>query len=375
MKDTNTKNINEFLSNLADKLQSGGRLNFEDGLALYSCDDIFGLGKLAEQITLNRYGPEVYYSINRHINYSNICEIGCSFCRFSRRPGDTDGYIMSVDEVVDQAREAAQQDATEVHIVGSVNPQLSFDYFVDLISGIHTQCPDLHIKAFTAVEIITMAQKANLTVEQVLCRLQQNGLGSLPGGGAEILSDDYFAQVCPDKPRPGQWLSVHKTAHRLELMTNATMLYGFSETPADRIRHLLTLRDLQDESLKLHKGCFQCFVPLPYTTGITQTEQKDNDDSKKGPHVLSDLKTIAISRLILDNVDNIKAFWPMLGLNLAQIALCFGANDLDGTVGHYHIVEHDTGDRCEGLSPEQIKSLISETGRKPVQRDSFYRPI
>lgn len=359
-----------------EKAQRGDRLNFEDGLALYNCRDIWRLGRLAEQITFDRVGRNVYYSINRHINYTNICRINCRFCGFSRRPGQADGYVLSVEEVAEQARQAHQQGATEVHIVGGVHPELPFNYYRLIVEEIRRACPKLHIKAFTAVEIIDMAQKADLSMDEILMQLQEAGLGSLPGGGAEILSEEYFRRACPDKPGPEKWLAVHAAAHRRGLMTNATMLYGYIESPAERIEHLIKLRKLQDESLRNGKGRFQCFVPLPFI----RPHEKPGEPSPATPDddstdVLTDLKTIAISRLMLDNIDHVKAFWPMLGVKLAQIALCFGANDLDGTVQQYRIVEKNRDNTTNSLSAEQIRALISETGRTPVRRDAFYRPI
>ncbi|MFC1782515.1 radical SAM protein [Planctomycetota bacterium] len=359
-----------------DKAQRGDRLDFEDGLALYHSNDIWLLGRLVERVTFDRVGRNVYYSINRHINYTNICRINCRFCGFSRRPGQAGGYLMTAEEVVKQAQQAHQRGATEVHIVGGVHPELPLNYYREVIEKTHQSCPKLHIKAFTAVEIIDIAQKADLSVREILAQLKEAGLGSLPGGGAEILSEEYFRRACPDKPGPEDWLQVHATAHQLGLMTNATMLYGHIESPADRVAHMMKLRKLQDESLKKDKGRFQCFVPLPFIHPHEKpSEPSPESPDEDGTNVLTDLKTIAISRLMLDNIDHVKAFWPMLGEKLAQIALGFGANDLDGTVQQYRIVEKNRDNPTDSLSVEQIRALISETGRLPVQRDAFYRAI
>ena len=359
-----------------DKAQRGIRLDFEDGLALYHSNDIWLLGRLVERVTFDRVGRNVYYSINRHINYTNICRINCRFCGFSRQPGQAGGYLMSAEDVTEQAQQSHQQEATEVHIVGGVHPELPFDYYREVIEKIHQSCPKLHIKALTAVEIIDIAQKADLSVREILAQLKEVGLGSLPGGGAEILREEYFRRACPDKPGPEAWLQVHATAHQLGLMTNATMLYGYIESHADRVAHLIRLRNLQDESIKSGKGRFQCFVPLPFIRPLEkQSETSSELPDEDGTNVLTDLKTIGISRLMLDNIDHVKAFWPMLGEKLAQIALDFGANDLDGTVQQYRIVEKNRDNPTDSLSVEQIRALISETGRIPVRRDAFYRPI
>jgi len=362
----------EVLQRIGQKVDGHERLTFADGCDLYETQDVLGLGGLAEKVTVARCGPAVYYCVNRHINYTNICEMGCSFCGFSRRLGQAGGYVMAAAEVVAEALEAAVQGATEVHIVGGVNPELPYEYYLEMIEGIHKRAPELHIKAFTTVEIIDLANKAARPVAEVLAELMEAGLGSLPGGGAEILSGDYFQKACPDKPGPKQWLSVHATAHRLGLPTNATMLYGYIDKRADRIGHLMKLRELQDESLSNGKGCFQCFVPLPY---LEPTDRAKKQAGGSFGNALEDLRTIAISRLMLDNVDHIKAFWPMLGVNLAQVALCFGADDLEGTVQQYKIAGKAQDNSRDSLSVDEIRRLIHEAGRKAVQRDGFYQPV
>ena len=354
-----------------EKIRSGERLGFDDGLGLYGCADIWELGKWAEQATLDRVGDEVYYSINRHINYTNVCRINCGFCGFSRRLGEAGGYVMSVEEVVGEARKAYESGATEVHIVGGVHPELGFDYYVGMLEGIGEACEGLHVKAFTAVEIIDLAAKAGLSVEGVLGRLMEAGLGSMPGGGAEILSEEYFGKVCPNKPGPREWLKVHAAAHGLGLRTNATMLYGHVESVEERIEHLIKLRDLQDESIHKGKGRFQCFVPLPFI----RPPGKEDEARGESDNVLVDLKTMAISRLMLDNFDHVKAFWPMLGAKLAQIALSFGANDLDGTVQQYRIVDKGEANSSDSMTVEEIRGMIGEAGRRAIQRDPFYEGI
>lgn len=357
----------EFLSSVAGKVESGTRLTLTDGLALYRTNDLWWLGDLAEKATLQRQGRNVYYSINRHINYTNICPVQCRFCQFSRQPGQKNAYAMTVDEVLEAVAEARQQDAVEVHIVGGLNAELPFEYCLEMIGRIHQRWPDLHIKAFTATEITSLAEKSSKGIEQVLSLLIEAGLGSLPGGGAEILDELYFQQVCPNKPGPQQWLAVHAAAHHLGLMTNCTMLYGYVETLEQRLGHLLRLRDLQDESRAAGRGCFQCFVPLPYIPAAEPGQENI-------PNALDDLRTIAVSRLMLDNIDHVKAFWPMLGIGLAQVGLCFGADDLDGTVQQYRIVSVDPDDDAVALPVDRLTALIAETGREPLQRQAGRYP-
>ena len=354
-------------------------------MALEKSAELMQIGQLAEQVTRERCGGEVYYCVNRHIHYTNICSMRCSFCGFSREASQADSYVMPAEQVADQAREAVEEGATEVHIVGGVHPDLAFDYYLNLLGEIRRACPKLHIKAFTAVEILDMAGKAELSIEATLEKLMQAGLGSLPGGGAEILDEQYFKRNCPGKFSPEQWLEVHGTAHRLGVMTNATMLFGFNETAEQRIGHLLRLRELQDESVRGKSGRFQCFVPLAYVPVKRNSKSNDkrNSTDEQKPdskfygerfNLVSELKTVAISRLMLDNFEHVKAFWPMLGVNPAQIALCFGADDLDGTVQQYQIVEKNHDRKTNNLDVETIRGLVRETGRVAVQRDPFYRP-
>jgi len=375
----------DIISRIEDKLSRGGRLDFEDGLAMYRTGELVRWGQLAEKVTRARQGRNVYYSVNRHINYTNICTMQCSFCGFSRPAGQDDGYMLTVAEVIRLAGQAADEGATEVHIVGGIHPDLAFDYYLATIEGVRRENPRLHIKAFTAAEIIDLAAKGGLSVEQTLARLREAGLGSLPGGGAEILQDAYFDKCCPGKPRPSEWLKVHALAHQLGMCTNATMLFGYKESESDRIRHLLRLREAQDQALAGGRGKFQCFVPLPYVQFANEVEPspgsgEEADSLKANGNVeyvdaITELKSIAVSRLMLDNFAYIKAFWPMLGIQTAQAALAFGANDLDGTVEQYQIVERQGGNTPAGLSEEQLRSLIFEADRCPVKRDGDYREI
>ncbi len=364
------------LDQIEQKLEQGQRLTFEDGMTLYQSHDIFRIGKMAEKKALETCGNQVFYSLNRHINYTNICKFNCKFCGFKRWHGEDGAYTHDVDAVVDFARQAMKDGATEVHIVGGIHPGLDFDYYVDMLKGIRDLSPDIHIKAFTAVEILDLVKKSKLSIEDTLLALMDAGLGALPGGGAEILDDDYFNQVCRSKSKPDIWTDIHTTAHRIGLHTNCTMLYGFVETVEQRVKHLLRLRDIQDQALEHGKANFQCFIPLPYLKPAwISRESSEHEESSDLIDGLEDLRTIAISRLLLDNVDNHKAFWPMQGVNLSQVALTFGSNDLDGTVRYYTIVDKTYDNNTNTLPVENIRSMIVETNRIPVQRDGYYRPI
>ncbi len=354
--------IDKSLINIAGKIHNGQRLDFQDGLRLLNCRNPLDTGSLAACMALSKYGRGVRFCINRHINYTNICTNRCKFCGFSRKSGEEGGYVLSIEDIVKQARAAQSEGAVDLHIVGGIHPDLAYAYYHEMISRIHHACPGLTIKAFTATEILDLAAKKCDSVEDILKDLVRAGLSMLPGGGAEILDESYFKNNCPEKTGPLEWLSVHKTAHKLGLNSTATMLFRFQESHEDRVRHLLTLRDAQDESIQKGKGRFTCFVPLPYI------DIQDNGT----PDVLDELKTIALSRLLLDNFQYIKAFWPMLGIKTAQMALHFGANDLDGTVFKYEIVRsQQTNDAShQGLTVDEITHLIEEADRVPEVR--FY---
>jgi len=354
------------VSQIVEQVLKGQRLDFEQGLALYQKAEIWQLARLAGEITRSRHDSNVYYCINRHINYTNVCRNQCPFCGFSRRPGQVGGYVLSVNEILELVSRARQDGATEIHIVGGVNPELEYDYYLGMIERIHGDFPYLHIKAFTAVEIIDLAEKSGYTIERVLTELKAAGLGTLPGGGAEILDEDYYRKTGLNKSTPNQWLDVHTAAHGLGMMTNATMLYGYRDSAAHRIRHLIRLRQQQDESIQADKGRFLSFVPLPYVP------PKSSEDDIGKIDALIDLKTIAICRLMLDNFAYIKAFWPMLGVKLAQIALSFGANDLDGTVQQYRIVDTNKDNPDDSLTKDELEALIIEADGTPIQRDGFY---
>jgi aminodeoxyfutalosine synthase len=360
------------LEPVADKVMAGEPLSCDDGVALYASRDLHGIGRLANFVREKLHGDQTFYNRNRHINYTNVCALSCKFCSFYRKRGEEGAYEMPVEQVVATARKAADAGATEVHIVGGLHPWLKFDYYLDMLRGLRAACPELHVKAFTAIEIIHFGRVARMSVEQVLTSLRDAGLGSLPGGGAEIFDDRVHDEVFKGKVRADKWFDVHRTAHRLGIYSNATMLYGHVETPAERVRHLVKLRELQAESLAKRPAHFNCMIPLSFIP------EQSELGYLPGPTGLTDLKTLAIARLMLNNVPHIKAFWIMQGIGLSQAALGWGCDDLDGTVVWYDITKR-AGDSAAPTHQEfhvnDIRRLIREAGREPVERDTLYRPV
>jgi aminodeoxyfutalosine synthase len=363
--------IDPALAPVAEKVRAGESLDERDGLALYQSRDLHTIGRLANLVRDRLHGNRAYYNRNRHINYTNVCALSCKFCSFYRKRGEEGAYEMPVEQVVATARKAADSGATEVHIVGGLHPWLKFRYYLDMLSGIRAACPTLHIKAFTAIEIVHFSRLARLSIRDVLVELRDAGLGSLPGGGAEIFDDRVHDEVFRGKVRADTWFGVHRTAHSLGIYSNATMLYGHVETAAERVRHLLKLRDLQAESLASSRAHFNCVIPLSF---IPENSELGH---LPGPTGLTDLKTLAIARLIVDNIVHIKSFWIMQGIGLSQVALNWGCDDLDGTVVWYDITKRQGGGGTtdQGLSVSDIQRLIREAGRDPVERDTLYQPV
>ncbi|MDO8094013.1 MAG: aminofutalosine synthase MqnE, partial [Candidatus Brocadiales bacterium] len=352
------------------KVERGERLGFEDGVRLFCLQDIHTIGHLANIVRERKNGNKVYYIINRHINYTNICKNRCKFCAFSRDKGEDGAYVMGVEEILEKASEVIGSGAglkpapTEIHIVGGLHPELKFDYYVKMLGKLHQRYPEVHLQAFTAVEIAHLAEVSGMAVRDVLKELKVAGLGSLPGGGAEVFSPQIREQVCPEKLSGDGWLNVMRHAHELGLRSNATMLYGHIETAEDRVNHLLKLRELQDVT-----GGFMSFIPLafhPKNTGLSNLS---------GTTAMLDLKTLAIGRLMLDNFDHVKAFWIMLGVKLAQVSLSFGVDDIDGTVVEERITHSAGADTPESLTINELVGLIKEAGREPVERDTLYRKV
>jgi aminodeoxyfutalosine synthase len=348
---------------IAEKVESGERLSFDDGMALFECKDLLTVGALANLARERLNGDLAYYNVNRHMNYTNVCISDCAFCGFYRRVRDDDAYEWSVDECVEIARKAYQEGARELHIVGGLHPRLQFDYYTSLLRSLKQNFPDMHLKAFTMVEVDHLTRICRMSDEEVIDGLIAAGLDSCPGGGAEIFRDPTRSRICAHKTSGERWLELAEKVHSRGVHTNATMLYGHVESHEDRVDHLLKLRALQDKT----EG-FLCFIPLAFHPQGTALSHL------KGPSGFDSLKTIAVSRLLLDNIPHIKAYWVMLGATLAQIALSFGADDLDGTINdggslmESYLAE---GNRNQ-LTRSEIEELIRAAGRTPVERDTLY---
>ncbi len=352
------------LKRIGDKILEQERLHQEDGLALYETHDLLGLGMLANHVREQKNGNRAYFIVNQHINYSNICSNRCRFCAFGKDSDDPLAYEMSLDDIEAKVRERFNEPISEIHIVGGIHPSLPFSYYRDMLLRIKALRPEVHIQAFTAVEIAHLAQLAEKSIEDTLLILMEAGLGSLPGGGAEVFSSRIRESLCAKKLSSQDWLSVCKTAHRVGIRTNATMLYGHVETAEERVDHLLALRQTQDET-----GGFLTFIPLAFHPKNTELDQLS------GTTGLDDLKNIAAARLMLDNFAHIKSFWIMIGPKLAQIALSFGADDIDGTVIEERITHMAGADTAQAMTRDEILHLIREAGRDPVERDTLYNPL
>ncbi|MCB0311121.1 MAG: aminofutalosine synthase MqnE [Bdellovibrionales bacterium] len=353
------------LSKIKDKLTCGEDLSLQEGCQLFEYPDLLQLGQLANQIRESQHGKITYYNWNLHLNSTNVCEADCLFCSFARlEMGMPQAYTMSIADCERWIEQRYRSGMTELHIVNGLNPNLNFEYYEDLVRMIRARFPALHVKGFTAVEIHYFAEKYGMTYEQVLTRLKDAGLGSLPGGGAEIFSERVRRKICRDKVDASGWLEVHRTAHRLGLKTNCTMLYGTIETVEERVDHLIRLRDLQKES-----GGFQVFIPLAF-------HPEGNRMARLAPPTgVDDLRVIAVSRLMLSNVPHIKAYWIMLGIKTAQLAQWFGANDIDGTVTEEKIYHMAGSQSPQALTVEQIQEIIRAAGREPCERNTLYEVL
>ncbi|MYE88369.1 aminofutalosine synthase MqnE [Candidatus Poribacteria bacterium] len=350
-----------------EKIQADERLSFEDGVRLYETPDINGVGYLANIVRERQNGNVAYYNFNQHIDYSNVCILHarCHFCAFARKDIKTDGaWEMSVNEFLDKAMYSIDHGCTEIHSVGGLHPKLPFEYYLDMLRGLKQRMPQVHLKFFTAVEIHHFARIFKMSIEEVLIALREAGLDSLPGGGAEIFAEETREKICPGKLSAEGWLEVHDIAHRLGISTNATMLYGHLETTEDRVDHLIQLREQQDKS-----SGFVTFIPLAFHPDNTRMDYLPSTSG------LTDLQNIAVSRLLLDNFPHIKVYWIMTGLKTAQIALSFGADDIDGTVTEEKITHMAGADTPEAISAEEIVQLIEEAGRISVERDTLYNEI
>jgi len=352
------------LEPIAAKVLAGERLSAEDGLALYESSDLLAIGWLANHVREKRHGNLCYYNINRHINPTNVCGAHCRLCAFGRDKEADGAYSYSLEEIWERAGQGVAEGATEFHIVGGLHPDLPFSFYLDMIRGLKQRFPQVHLKAFTMVEVGFYARISKLSVRDTLLAMKDAGVDSLPGGGAEIFNPRVRKIICDHKTSGRMWLDIARTAHEIGLRSNATMLYGHIETPEERVEHLLLLRDLQDRT----KG-FQTFIPLAFHPDNTALAHLPK------PTGFDDLKTIAISRLLLDNFDHIKAYWIMLTPKIAQIALRFGADDIDGTVIEEKIY-HDAGATTpQHMTRAGLERLIRAAGRVPFERDTMYNPV
>jgi len=353
------------LSDIRDRLDAGERLSFDDGVRLFECPDLLALGWLANREREKRHGGRTYYNFNIRLEATNVCVASCLFCSFARlRPGDPDSYTMSLEQAWDKLRERSHQPLTEIHVVNGLHPDLPFDYYLEMLRGFKRIRPGIHLKCFTAVEIAFFADLYKMTDEQVLRELQVAGLDSLPGGGAEIFAERVRRKICHDKCGTERYLEIHKLAHSLGMRTNVTMLYGHIETREERVDHMLRARALQDET-----GGFQAFIPLAF--------HPDNNQMRKlpAPSATETLRVHAVSRLMLDNIPHVKAFWIATGVEIAQVALWFGVDDLDGTVQEEKIY-HMAGARTpEAMTTSAIRRLIRVAGRDPIERDTLYNVV
>ena len=352
------------LQDIERKVRAGERLSFEDGVRLFKTDDIFALGRLANHVRELKNGRNAYYVRNMHLNYSNVCIFDCHFCAFYRREGQEGGWEMDLDAIFAYAARTKFEKLDEIHIVGGVHPKLPYRYYLEMLRGLKERYPRVHLKAFTATEIDHLVRLSKKGLDETLGDLMEAGLDSLPGGGAEIFAARVWDQLCSGKAKPDRWLEIHRAAHHLGLRSTATMLYGHIETDEERVDHMLRLRDLQDDT-----GGFTAFIPLAFHPENTRLAHLPKAT------VQTDLKVHAVARLVLDNFDHIKAYWIMTGLKTAQMLLSFGVDDIDGTIVEERIVHMAGAESPPGVGEADLRALIREAGRIPVQRDTLYRAL
>ena len=352
------------LKPILEKVEHGERLSFDDGVTMYRSSDILAIGYMANLVRERLHGDVTYFNVNRHINPTDVCVASCRLCAFGKRAKDPKAYTMSLEEVWHRAGEGYSEAVTEFHIVGGLHPELSLDWFCQMLRGLKERFPQVHLKAFTMVEVAFLAQRAKISIRETLERLIDAGVDSVPGGGAEIFSERVRRIICDHKIDGTEWLKTAQTAHELGLKSNCTMLYGHIETDEDRADHLVKLREVQDKT----RG-FVTFIPLAF--------HPDNTALHHIPKTTGflDLKNIAIARLMLDNIPHVKDSWIMMTPKIAQIALRFGADDIDGTVVEEKIY-HDAGaTTSQGMRRGELLRLIREAGRVPMERDTLYRPV
>jgi aminodeoxyfutalosine synthase len=359
-----TQSITSDLKAIEEKLNRQERLNFQDGLTLFRYPDLEAIGRMANRVREAKNSDHAYYIINRHINYSNVCSVTCLFCAFARRKGQEGGYTFSLDQIFHKAEELKATGGTELHIVGGLHPDLPFEFYEEMLSGLKEHVPGVHIKAFTAVEIDYFTQISNLSIEEVLKRLMAAGLDSLPGGGAEIFAPVTRKKICRTKTDAERWAQVHRVAHRLGLKSTCTMLYGHIESLEDRVDHILRLRNLQDET-----HGFTAYIPLAFHPENTFMPDVPAPTAEEA------LRNIAVGRLMLDNIQHIKVYWITHGLTTAKKALSYGADDIDGTVVEEKIYHMAGSDTPQEVGVEHLCQMVRDAGRVPVLRDSVYNIV
>src|SRR5579859_4913533 len=352
------------LEPIREKVEVGERLSMQDGVTLFRSHDLLGLGYLANLVRERKHGDVTYFNVNRHINPTDVCVASCRLCAFGKQKRDPNSYTMTLEQVWETAGIGWNEAITEFHIVGGLHPELNLEWFCQMLRGLKERYPQIHLKAFTMVEIGYFARREKLPIREVLVRLRDAGMDSLPGGGAEVFSERVRRIICDHKLTGDEWLETARMAHELGLHSNCTMLYGHIENEEDRADHLVKLRALQDET-----NGFVTFIPLafhPENTALSHIPVTTGFD---------DLKTIAIARLMLDNIPHIKAYWVMMTPKVAQVALRFGADDIDGTVVEEHIYRDAGGATSGNLRRGELLRLIREAGREPVERDTLYHPV
>jgi aminodeoxyfutalosine synthase len=347
------------LAPIWEKVRAGERLSADDGLRLFESDDLLGVGRMADFAKHQSCGDWVYFVVNRQVNPTNLCVLSCSFCDFARKRGQEGAYEMSLEHILS----LIDEEIREVHIVGGHHPDWPFEHYEEMLRAIRERFPTVQLKAFTAAEMDYFSKRFKLPVETVLARLKAAGLQSMPGGGAEVFSERVRKRLFPGKAGARRWLEIHRLAHQMGIKSNCTLLYGHIETYEERVRHLLLLRELQDET-----GGFLAFIPLAYQPGSTNLVPRQAS-------AIDDLKTVAVSRLLLDNVPHVKAYWVMVGEETASMALHFGASDLDGTIGEERIAHAAQAKSPAGLARERIVRLVRDAGKVPVERDALYNAV
>src|SRR5437762_672475 len=346
------------------KVDAGERLSYQDGLTIYRTPDLLGVGWLANQVRERLHGDVTYFNVNRHINPTDVCVASCRLCAFGKKAKDPKAYTMSLDQVWTRAGEGWTESITEFHIVGGLHPELTLDWYCEMLRGLKQRFPEVHLKAFTMVEVAYLARRTRISIRETLERLRDAGMDSLPGGGAEIFNERVRRIICDHKIDGQEWIETARLAHQLGLRSNCTMLYGHLENDEDRVDHLVRLRELQDDT-----GGFVTFIPLAFHPENTALHHIPKTTG------FADIKNIAVARLMLDNVPHIKAYWVMMTPRIAQIALRFGADDIDGTIVEERIY-HDAGaTTAQGLRRGELLALIRKAGREPIERDTLYRPV